>query len=124
MNKQAINSEKAPAAIGPYSHSNVADPFIFVSGQLPVANGELIVDDIEKATAACMDNIKFIVEAAGSNMDRILKCTIYLTNLGDFGKVNEVYGSYFKEAFPARVCVEVSALPKGAAVEIDAIALK
>lgn len=124
MKKLAVNSEKAPAAIGPYSHANIAGDLVFVSGQLPVKAGKLITDDIGEATRACMENIRLILEAAGSSLDKCLKCTIYLCNLGDFGKVNEVYGSYFTSDYPARVCVEVSALPKGAAVEIAAIACK
>lgn len=124
MTKLAVNSEKAPAAIGPYSHANIAGDLVFVSGQLPVKEGKLITDDIGEATKACMENIRLILEAAGSSLDKCLKCTIYLCNLGDFGKVNEVYGSYFTADYPARVCVEVSALPKGAAVEIAAIACK
>ena len=89
MKKLAVNSEKAPAAIGPYSHANIAGDLVFVSGQLPVKEGKLITDDIGEATKACMENIRLILEAAGSSLDKCLKCTIYLCNLGDFGKVNE-----------------------------------
>lgn len=125
MSKVAVNSANAPEAIGPYSHANTAGDLVFVSGQLPVdAEGQLILDDIQEATKACMENIRHILEAAGSSMDKILKCTIYLTDLGLFGQVNEAYGSFFSSDFPARVCIEVSALPKGATIEIDAIAVK
>ena len=122
MSKKAVNSEKAPAAIGPYSHACVSGSTVYVSGQLPVREGQLIQDDIAEATKACMENISYILEAAGSSMDKVLKSTIYLTDLSDFSIVNEAYGSFFKDQFPARVCVEVSSLPKGAKVEIDAIA--
>lgn len=125
MSKTAVNSEKAPAAIGPYSHANVAGQIVYVSGQLPVnAEGELITDDIQAAAKACMENIRHILDASGSSLENILKCTIYLTDLGLFGQVNEAYGSFFQGDYPARVCVEVSALPKGAKIEIDAIAVK
>lgn len=121
--KEVFNSPKAPAAVGPYSHAAIAGDLIFVSGQLPVLEGE-VKKDVEEAAKACMENIKAVLEGIGSSMDKIIKCTIFLTDLGDFAKVNEVYGSYFEGDYPARVCVEVSALPKGVNVEIDAIASK
>lgn len=125
MKKSVVNSEKAPAAIGPYSHAALAGDLIFVSGQLPInAEGVLVLDDVSKATEACMENIKKILQAAGSSMEQCLKLSIFLTDMGDFAKVNEVYGRYFDKDYPARACVQVAALPKGAHVEIEAIAVR
>lgn len=121
--KKAINASNAPEAIGPYSHANVSGNLVFVSGQLPIDdNGQLVLEDPGKACKACMKNIQKILVAAGSSLEQVVKCTIYLTNLADFGAVNEAYGSFFEKDYPSRVCVQVSALPKGATCEIDAIA--
>lgn len=122
MSKEAINVPQAPAAIGPYSHANVAGNLVFVSGQLPVKDGQLETQDIQAACRNCMDNIAAILDGAGSSLAKAVKLTIYLTDLADFAQVNEVYGSYFSGDYPARVCLQVSALPKGAAIEIDCIA--
>lgn len=120
--KKAINCETAPAAVGPYSHANVVGNLVFVSGQLPVKDGKLETEDITQATKNCMENISMILQECGSDLDKIVRCNIYLTDLGQFGEVNEAYGSFFKDNYPSRVCVEVSALPKGARVEIDCVA--
>ena len=124
MSKKVISTTRAPEAIGAYSQAIQAGSLLFVSGQIPLdpETGELILGDIKKQTHRVMESIKGIVESAGGGLDSIVKCTIYLKNLNDFNDVNEVYGSYFKQAPPARATVEVSALPKGVAVEIDAIA--
>ena len=124
MSKKVISTTTAPGAIGAYSQAIQAGSLLFVSGQIPLdpETGELILGDIKKQTHRVMESIKGIVESAGGGLDSIVKCTIYLKNLNDFNDVNEVYGSYFKQAPPARATVEVSALPKGVAVEIDAIA--
>lgn len=122
--KKVISTAKAPAAIGPYSQAIAAGGLLFVSGQIPLdpATGAMVEGGIEAQTVRVLDNLKAIVEAAGTSLDRAVKTTVYLADIGDFGKVNEIYGGYFTENHPARVCVEVSNLPKGALIEIDLIA--
>lgn len=124
MSRKVIATNKAPQAIGPYSQAIQAGQFLFVSGQvaLDLATGEVRSGDAEKQTGFVMENIKAILEEAGSSLGAVVKCTIYLKDLGDFATVNEVYGSFFKQAPPARATVQVSGLPKGVDVEIDAIA--
>lgn len=124
MSRQSISTEAAPAAIGPYSQAIRAREFVFVSGQIPFnpATGELVTGDIEAEAAQSLDNIKAVLDAAGLMMDDIVKTTIFLTDLGNFAKVNEVYASYFTDEPPARSTVQVAALPRGVNVEIDAIA--
>lgn len=126
MTKQAVSTEKAPGAIGPYSQAIAANGFVYTSGQLPIdmATGELELNDIKKAAACSMDNIRAILSAAGMTMDHVVKTVVYLTDLADFADVNEVYASYFKDTPPARSCVQVAALPKNAKIEIEAIACK
>lgn len=125
MSKNIIFTEKAPAAIGPYSQGIRAGEMVFTSGQLPInmENGELEVEDIEAAAKYSLDNVKAILEKEGLSMAHVVKTTVFLTDLADFAKVNDVYASYFKENPPARSCVQVAALPKGAKIEIEAIAL-
>ncbi|MGN0940701.1 MAG: RidA family protein [Selenomonadaceae bacterium] len=124
--KNVIATKKAPGAIGPYSQAIEANGFVFVSGQIPLVpeTGEMVKGGIEEQTARVLDNLKAILEAAGTSMDAAVKTTVYIKNIGDFGKVNEIYAKYFTKDCPARVCVEVSNLPKGALVEIDVIATK
>lgn len=119
-----VNTEKAPGAIGPYSQGMVVGNVVYTSGQLPIdmATGELVVEDIRKATKASMDNAIAIIEEAGSCKDKIFKTLIFVTDLKDFADINEVYGSYFGEVAPARSLVQVAALPKGAHIEIEVIA--
>ncbi|MDO5015896.1 MAG: Rid family detoxifying hydrolase [Eubacteriales bacterium] len=124
MQKLAINSDKAPDAVGPYSHCTEAGGFVFVSGQMPVKDGKIETEDIAQATRNCMQNIQYILEAAGSDLSKALKITIYLTDMNDFAEVNKAYGEFFDGDYPARVCCEVSGLPKNVNVEIDCIALK
>ena len=121
--KTIVNTNKAPAAIGPYSQATVHGGVIYVSGQLPIcpATGEVSDGDIVQQTHQVMKNVAAIVEAAGSNMDNLLKATILLTDMNHFTQVNEVYATYFKGSPPARICYQVTALPKGVSVEIDAI---
>jgi 2-iminobutanoate/2-iminopropanoate deaminase len=121
---KAINSIKAPSAIGPYSQAVDKDGFIFVSGQLPIdeTTGAFAGDDIASQSKQSLENIKHILEAAGLEMKDILKTTILLKNIEDFSVVNEVYGQYFTVPFPARATYEVSRLPKDALIEIEAIA--
>ena len=124
--KKVISTANAPQAIGPYSQAIEAGGFVFVSGQIPLipATGELVDGSVEVQTARVLENLKAILEAAGSSMEDVVKTTVYITNIDDFAKVNGIYGRYFEANPPARVCVEVSKLPKGALVEIDVIAAR
>ena len=124
--KKVISTAEAPQAIGPYSQAIEAGGFVFVSGQIPLipATGELGEGSVEVQTARVLENLKAILEAAGSSLESVVKTTVYITNMDDFAKVNGIYGQYFQENPPARVCVEVSKLPKGALVEIDVIAAR
>ena len=121
--KKVINSEFAPAAIGPYSQAIETEGLIFVSGQLPVENG-VMPESIADQTKAALTNIAHILEAGGSDLSKVVKTTVLLKDMNDFAAMNEVYASFFSEPYPARVCYQVSALPKNASVEIDAIAVK
>lgn len=123
---KTLHTDKAPAAVGPYSQATEVNGFIFTSGQLPLVpeTGELITDDIKKATARSLDNIKAILEEAGSSLDKVVKVNIFLDDVNDFAAVNEVYSEYFTNHKPARSCVEVAKLPKGGLLEIEAIAVK
>jgi 2-iminobutanoate/2-iminopropanoate deaminase len=124
MSKKIITTDNAPAAIGPYSQAVQAGPFLFVSGQIPLdpETGVLVNGSIQKQTHKVMENVESILAAAGQSMAAITKCTIFMTNLDDFAKVNEIYAGYFKDEPPARATVQVSALPKNVAIEIEAIA--
>ena len=124
--KKVISTAEAPQAIGPYSQAIEAGGFVFVSGQIPLipATGDLVEGSVEVQTARVLENLKAILEAAGSSLESVVKTTVYITNMDDFTKVNGIYGQYFQENPPARVCVEVSKLPKGALVEIDVIAAR
>ncbi len=126
MDIKTISTINAPAAVGPYSQAVMAGDFIYVSGQLPIdpKTGSFPSDDIKELAKQSMNNIASILSEAGSSMDKIVKTTIYLKDLSDFAAVNEVYASFFKGVFPARSCFEVAALPKGARLEIEAIAEK
>ncbi|WP_419699815.1 RidA family protein [Mucilaginibacter sp. NFX135] len=121
-----INTNNAPAPIGPYSQATVAGNFVFVSGQIPLnpVTGELVTTGITDEAVMVMENIKAILTEAGIGFENIVKTNIFLTDLGNFGQVNEVYGKYFTANFPARETVQVSALPKGVNVEISVIAVK
>ena len=126
MNTKVVATEKAPKAVGPYSQGVSAGDFIFVSGQLPIdpATGSFPGDDIKLLAKQSLENVKAVLEASGSSMDKVVKTTVYLKSLSDFAAVNEVYASYFSSTFPSRSCFEVAALPKGAKLEIEAIAVK
>ena len=121
--KHVITSPKAPAAVGPYSQAVELNGTIFVSGQLPIdpTRGE-IPESVESQTIMSLNNIKVILEEAGLEMSDIVKTTVLLTDIGDFAEMNNAYAQFFPDSKPARVCYQVSALPKGAKVEIDAIA--
>ncbi|WPV00173.1 RidA family protein [Mucilaginibacter sp. cycad4] len=124
--KTIINTNNAPAPIGPYSQATLAGGFLFVSGQIPIdpLSGEIISSDIKAETTQVMENIKAILTEAGLAFDNIVKTSIFLTDLQNFAQVNEVYGTYFTADFPARETIQVSALPKGVNVEISVIAVK
>lgn len=123
--KEVINSDQAPEAIGPYSQAIQAGDIIYTSGQIALdpATGELVSPDIEAQTEQVMENLKNVIEAGGSDLSRVVKVTLYIRDMNDFSAINDIYGSYFKDAYPARSCVEVSSLPKGALIEIEAVAM-
>jgi 2-iminobutanoate/2-iminopropanoate deaminase len=127
MARKTIHSDSAPKAIGPYSQAVQVDAgkMVFLSGQVPLdpATGAMVEGDIEAQTVRVMENLRAVLAAAGLDFSHVVRCGIFLTNLADFTRVNEVYGRYFTGAPPARATVQVSALPKGAQVEIDAIAV-
>ena len=124
MSKQIIATLGAPAAIGPYSQAVRAGDFIFLSGQIPLDphTGELVSGDVTIQARRVMENLAAVLRAADAKFSDVVRATIYMTNLDDFAKVNEVYGSYFGNEPPARATVQVAALPRGAEVEIDMIA--
>ncbi len=124
MEKQIIQTDSAPAAIGPYSQAVRSGELLLLSGQIPLdpATGALIESSIEDETRRVMDNLGAVLAEAGCSFEDVLKTTIYLTDLGNFAAVNGVYGGYLGDKPPARATVQVAALPKGARVEIDAIA--
>ncbi len=122
---QAISSKNAPAAIGPYSQAVKAGGFVFLSGQIPLdpRSGEMLQADIGKETDRVMDNLEAVLAEAGCKFSDVVRATIYLVELADFPIVNDHYGKRFSGVLPARATVQVSALPKGARVEIDMIAV-
>lgn len=125
MPRETVKSDAAPEPIGPYSHAVKANGFVFVSGMvgLDPRTGQMVGQDIKTQTRRALANVKAVVEAAGSSMDRVMKCTVFLKDMNDFGPMNEEYGSYFKELPPARSTVQVAKLPRDALVEIEAIAV-
>lgn len=126
MSNQAINTKNAPAALGPYSQGIKAGNTLYVSGQLAInpQTGELYTgDDIKEETRISLENVKSILEAGGATLNDVVKCTVYIKNMNQFGLINEMYAEFFTENKPARACVEVAKLPKDANVEIDAIAV-
>jgi reactive intermediate/imine deaminase len=123
MTRQIIHTDNAPAAIGPYSQAVRAGNTVFFSGQIPLdpATGNIVEGDIEAQAVRAFDNLKAVAEAAGGSLDKMVRLGLYLTDLGQFAKVNEVMQRYFSAPFPARSTIEVSALPKGALFEVDAV---
>ena len=123
MNKRAIHSDAAPAAIGTYSQAIQSGDLVFLSGQIPFVpeSMEIVAGDFEARARQVFDNLAAVAEAAGGNLDQIVKLTVFLTDLENFATVNKVMEDYFSEPFPARAAVGVAALPKGADVEADAI---
>jgi 2-iminobutanoate/2-iminopropanoate deaminase len=122
--RTAVSTDHAPAAIGPYSQAIRTGKLLFCSGQIPLdpATGEIVKEDVEGQAQRCLENLTAVCEAAGASLANAVRCTVYLTDMGDFARVNEVYGRFFEgDDPPARVAVAAAALPKGADVEIDAI---
>jgi 2-iminobutanoate/2-iminopropanoate deaminase len=121
--RQPVNAENAPAAVGPYSHAVRSGGFLFLSGQTPLdpATGALVEGDIGEQTRQCLRNLQAVCEAAGASLENAVRCGIYVTDMGTFAAVNEAYSEFFADHKPARSTVGVAALPVGAQVEIDAI---
>lgn len=124
MEKKVISAPNAPAALGPYSHANAANGFVFSSGQIGIdpATGKL-PEGIEAQAEQALINLENVLRAAGSDMAQVLKTTVFVTDMGQFATVNKIYAAHFNGNFPARSCVQVGALPGGALVEVEAIAL-
>jgi 2-iminobutanoate/2-iminopropanoate deaminase len=124
MTKTIIKPSKSPAAVGPYNHAVRIGDLLFCAGQIPIspADGSLVVGDIKAQTERVLENVKAILEDQGLTFKNVVKSTVFMVNLGDFGAMNEVYAKYFTSDFPARSTVQVAALPKGASVEIEVIA--
>ena len=124
MEKKQVHTDKAPAAIGPYSQAIDLGGLVFTSGQIPVAPDGSVSDDVAEQTRQCLENLSAVLEAAGSSMERVIKTTVFITDMDQFGTINQVYAGFFGQPYPARSCVQVAKLPKGVAVEIEAVALK
>ncbi len=124
--KKIIATDQGPRAIGPYSQAVDTGSLVFVSGQVPIdpATQQFVTGDIKVQTERVLNNVKGILEAAGLTMDHVVKCGVFLTDLGEFAAMNEVYATFFKKDPPARATVQVAALPKGVKIEIDAIAAR
>ncbi len=125
MTREIVVTDNAPSAIGPYSQAVKTRDMVFISGQLALdpKTGELVDADIQVETHQALNNLKQILLAAGTGLERVIKTTLFIRNMEDFAKINQVYGEFFDQDPPARACVEVSRLPKDANVEIEAVAL-
>jgi 2-iminobutanoate/2-iminopropanoate deaminase len=123
--KKIVSTTEAPAAVGPYSQAVRIGPMLFTAGQIPLdpQSGQLVSQDIGEQTRRVLDNLTAVLKAENLNFTNIVKTTVFMTNLGDFQTMNEIYATYFKDLPPARSTVQVSALPKGAQVEIEVIAV-
>jgi len=124
MKREVVRTDRAPKAIGPYEQALKVDGWVFTSGQIPLdpKTGTMVEGGIGAQTRQVLDNLRAVLEAAGSSMSRVVKTTVYMTNLADFQKMNEVYAEYFPQDKPARSTVGVAALPRGAMIEIDVVA--
>jgi len=124
--KERVQTDNAPKAIGPYSQAIKAGGLVFASGQIPLdpATGQIVAGSIGDQTERVLNNLKAVLEASGSSLDRVVKTTVFLADLGDFNEMNEAYGRFFQAVPPARSTVEVARLPRDARVEIDVIALE
>jgi 2-iminobutanoate/2-iminopropanoate deaminase len=124
MEKKIVHTDTAPTPVGPYSQAVISGGFVFCSGQIALepGTGVLVDRDVESETARVMENLQVVLEAAGSSLAKVVKTTIFLRDISDFGRVNEVYGSFFDTHPPARSTIQVAALPRGVRVEIECIA--
>lgn len=121
---KAVQTNQAPAAIGPYSQGIIVNNMFFSSGQIPLtAEGSMVTGDIKEQTHQVFQNLKAVLSAAGASLETVVKATVFIKNMDEFAQVNEVYGEYFSSHKPARSCVEVARLPKDALIEIEVVAL-
>ena len=119
---KTVNTNKAPEALGPYSHATVVNDLVFTSGQIPLTlDGNIVSDDVQEQTKQVLENLTVVLKEAGSDLNSVVKATIYISDMNDFQYINEVYGNYFDKHQPARSCVEVARLPKDVKVEIELI---
>ena len=121
-----ISTDKAPAAIGPYSQAIEVNGMIYTSGMIPIdhSTGELVTGSVEAQAEQAISNLEALLAASGSSIEKAVKTVVFISNMDDFGKINEVYAKHFKEPYPARSCVQVARLPKDVAIEIEAVAVK
>ena len=121
-----IATEKAPGAIGPYSQAIEVNGMIYTSGMIPIdpSTGELVTGSVEAQAEQAISNLEALLAASGSSIEKAVKTVVFISNMDDFGKINEVYAKHFKEPYPARSCVQVARLPKDVAIEIEAVAVK
>ncbi|PTG48237.1 reactive intermediate/imine deaminase [Staphylococcus cohnii] len=120
---KVVNTSKAPEALGPYSHATVINGLVFTSGQIPLnLDGEIVSDDVKAQTKQVLENVKVVLDEAGSDIDSVIKATIFIADMNEFQNINEVYGEYFAKHQPTRSCVEVARLPQDVKVEIEVIA--
>jgi 2-iminobutanoate/2-iminopropanoate deaminase len=125
MTLRIVNTDKAPAAIGPYSQAVVTGNTVFTSGQIPLdpATGEIVQGDIELQARQVLENLKAVLNAAGTDLSKVIKTTVFIKDMNEFGAINKIYGEYFSAPYPARSCVEVARLPKDVCIEIEAMAI-
>ena len=121
-----ISTDKSPAAIGPYSQAIEVNGMIYTSGMIPIdpSTGELVTGSVEAQAEQAISNLEALLAASGSSIEKAVKTVVFISNMDDFGKINEVYAKHFKEPYPARSCVQVARLPKDVAIEIEAVAVK
>lgn len=121
-----ISTDKAPAAIGPYSQAIEVNGMIYTSGMIPIdpSTGELVTGSVEAQAEQAISNLEALLAASGSSIEKAVKTVVFISSMDDFGKINEVYAKHFKEPYPARSCVQVARLPKDVAIEIEAVAVK
>ena len=119
---KTVNTNKAPEALGPYSQATVVNDLVFTSGQIPLTlDGNIVSDDVQEQTKQVLENLTVVLQEAGSDLDSVVKATIFISDMNNFQKINEIYGDYFGKYQPARSCVEVARLPKDVKVEIELI---
>lgn len=123
---KVISTDKAPAAIGPYSQAVEVNGMIYTSGMIPInpATGELVTGSVEEQAEQAISNLEALLAEAGSSIEKTVKTVVFISDMEDFGKINEIYAKHFKEPYPARSCVQVARLPKDVAIEIEAVAVK